>query len=101
MSITKNVPLNWYSSMKKKIEKDSDNFWHSNLTLKVRNWQFSITWFRVGVDLPDFFFYGKRKSAIFHSIKLPFDVQAAEKNLTCYLIYRFNIEFFEGFFFCI
>ena len=27
------------------------------------------------------------KSAIFHSIKLPFDVQAAEKNLTCYLVF--------------
>ena len=26
MSITKNVLLNWYSSMKKKIEKDSDDF---------------------------------------------------------------------------
>ena len=25
-SITKNVLLNWYSSMKKKIEKDSDDF---------------------------------------------------------------------------
>ena len=35
MSITKNMPLNWYSSMKKKIEKDSDNFWYRKLTLKV------------------------------------------------------------------
>ena len=37
----------------KKIEKDSDNFWCGKLTLKVRNWQFSITWFRAGVDLPE------------------------------------------------
>ena len=59
MSITKNVPLNWYSSMKKKIEKDSDNFWHKKLTLKVRNWQFSITWFRAGVHLPEYSFYEK------------------------------------------
>ena len=59
MSITNNVPLNWYSSMKKKIEKDSDNFWHRKLTLKVRNWQFSITWFRAGVDLPENLFYEK------------------------------------------
>ena len=36
MSITKNVLLNWYSSMKKKIEKDSDNFWYRKLTLKVK-----------------------------------------------------------------
>ena len=43
----------------KKIEKDSDNFWHRKLTLKVRNWQFSITWFRAGVDLPENLFYEK------------------------------------------
>ena len=35
MSITKNVLLNWYSSMKKN-EKDSKDFWHRNLTLKVK-----------------------------------------------------------------
>ena len=40
MSITKNVPLNWYSSMKKKIGKDLDIFWRGKLTLKVRNQQF-------------------------------------------------------------
>ena len=40
MSITKNVLLNWYSSMKKKIEKDSDDFWHKKLTLKVKFWHF-------------------------------------------------------------
>ena len=28
------------------------------------------------------------KSAILHSIKLPFDVQAAEKNLTYYLVLK-------------
>ena len=43
----------------KKIEKDSDTFWHRKLTLKVRNWQFSITWFRAGVDLPENFSYEK------------------------------------------
>ena len=43
----------------KKIEKDSDNFWCRKLTLKVRNWQFSITWFRAGVDLPENLFYEK------------------------------------------
>ena len=42
MSITKNVVLNWYSSMKTKIEKDSDNFWHRKLTLKVKFWHFLI-----------------------------------------------------------
>ena len=30
--------LNWYFSMKKKIEKDLDNFWHRKLTLKVKFW---------------------------------------------------------------
>ena len=34
--MTKNLLLNWYSSIKKKIEKDSDNFWHQKLTLKVK-----------------------------------------------------------------
>ena len=43
----------------KKIEKDSDNFWHRKLTLKVRNWPFLITWFRAGVDLPEIFSYEK------------------------------------------
>ena len=36
MSRTKKVLLNWYSSMKKKIEKDSDDIWHRKLTLKVK-----------------------------------------------------------------
>ena len=40
MSITTNVLLNWYSSMKKKIQKDSDDFWHRKLTLKVKFWYF-------------------------------------------------------------
>ena len=40
MSITTNVLLNWYSSMKKKIQKDSDDFWHRKLTLKVKFWRF-------------------------------------------------------------
>ena len=53
----------------KKIEKDSDNFWHRKLTLKVRNWHFSIAWFRADVDL------------IFYSIKLPFDAEVNEKFL--------------------
>ena len=75
MSKTKTVLTNWQSSMKKKkIEKDSDIFWRRKLTLKVRNWQFSITWFRAGIDLPENLFY--EKIAIFHSIKLPFDGQA-------------------------
>ena len=46
MSITKKVLLNWYSPMKKKIEKDSDNFWCRKLTLKVRILQFSTTYTR-------------------------------------------------------
>ena len=36
VSITKNVLLDWYSSMKKEIEKDSDDIWHRKLTLKVK-----------------------------------------------------------------
>ena len=37
----------------------------------------------MGVDLPNFFLC---KSAIFHPIELPFDVEVAEKNLKCYLL---------------
>ena len=40
MSITTNVLLDWYSLMKKKIQKDSDNFWHRKLTLKIKFWHF-------------------------------------------------------------
>jgi hypothetical protein len=36
----------------KKNWKDSDNFWHRKLTLKVRNRHFSTSWFRTYVDLP-------------------------------------------------
>ena len=43
MSTTKNMSLNWNSSMKKKIEKDSDNFWHRKLALKVKFWHFFDT----------------------------------------------------------
>ena len=39
MTITKNLLLNWYSSMKKN-QKDSDDFWHRKLTLKVKFWHF-------------------------------------------------------------
>ena len=35
----------------KKIEKDSDNFWHRKWKMKLRNWHFSIAWFRADVDL--------------------------------------------------
>ena len=30
------VLLDWYSSTEKTIEKDSDDFWHRKLTLKVK-----------------------------------------------------------------
>ena len=53
------------------------------MNLKVGNWHFSITWFRVDVDLIKYFLW---KSVIFHSIKLPFDAKVAGKNLKCYLV---------------
>ena len=74
MSTTKNMPLNWYSSMKKnKNEKDSDNFWHRKLTLKVKDCLF------LSLDLTKYFLLWE--SAIFHSIKLPFDAQVVQKIL--------------------
>ena len=39
MLFTKKVHLNWYSSMKFFL-KDSDDFWHRKVTLKVQNWHF-------------------------------------------------------------
>ena len=39
MSITTDVLLNWYSSMKKN-QKDSYDFWHRKLTLNVKFWYF-------------------------------------------------------------
>ena len=56
MYLTRNVLLNWFSSMKKKFEKDSNNFWHRKLTFKVRNWHFLIAWFAADVDLTKYFF---------------------------------------------
>ena len=76
MSTTKNMFLNWYSSMKKS-KKDSKNVWHRKLTFKVRNWHFLIGWFTADVDLKKKLW----KSAIFHSIKLPFDAEVDEKVL--------------------
>ena len=54
MSTTKNMPLNWYSSMKKKIEKDSDNFWYRKLTLKVRILPFLTTFVQLSARLKNF-----------------------------------------------
>ena len=36
MSVSKSVHLKSYSSMNRKFQKDSDDFWHWRLTLKVR-----------------------------------------------------------------
>ena len=57
------------------------------MTLKVRNQDFSIATCQTYVDLPNFFFLWK--SAIFHSIKPPFDAEVAEKNLEWYLIHMY------------
>jgi len=84
MSITKDVPLNWYSSMKKKIEKDSDNFWYRKLTLKVRNCLFLIAWFRAGVDLTKYFFM---KKCCFSLNWAPIWFASCSKNLKCYLVF--------------
>ena len=64
MKFSKNVNNNKDSPKliffnQKKIEKDSDNFWHRKLTLKVRNQDFSIATCQTYVDLPKNFFYGK------------------------------------------
>ena len=75
----------------KKIEKDSVNFWHRKLTLKVRNWHFSITWFRADVDLTKIFFMKKS----YFSLK---EATIWWKILKCYLmaiylIFNFNCSF--------
>ena len=49
MSTTKNMPLNWYSSMKKK--KATDNFLNRKFTLNVRYWHFLSVDFGVLVGL--------------------------------------------------
>ena len=41
---TKSVRLNSYSWMKKKNQKDSDNFWHRKFTLKVQFLHFMTRW---------------------------------------------------------
>ena len=42
--LTKNVRITYYSSMKKKIQKDSDDFWHRKFTLKVQFSHFVPSW---------------------------------------------------------
>ena len=72
----------------KKIEKDSDNFWCGKLTLKVRNWQFSITWFRAGVDLPESFSYEK----VLFFTQLSYHLMCKLlKKLSCYLRHRYPV----------
>ena len=78
MLLPKNVPLKWYFSIKKNL-KDVDNYWPKKLTLKVINWHFSISWFRTYIDLPKKVV--RWKGAIYYSLKLPFDVEVAEKFL--------------------
>ena len=63
---------------KNKIEKDSDNFWHRKLTLKVRKWLFLIAWFRAGVDLTKYFFYEK--------VLFLTQCASCSKNLKCHLM---------------
>ena len=62
----------------KKIKKDSDNFWHRKLTLKVRNKDFQSPPAKRTLICQKKILW---KSAIFHSIKLPFDAEVAEKIL--------------------
>ena len=73
----KNLPLNWYSSMQKKNEKDSDNFWKSVIgVVRLLNLE-------QYVHLPKNFFLWK--VAIYHSIKQLFDTEAANNfsNVIC------------------
>ena len=60
----------------KKNEKDSDNFWEK-IDFESQKLALLITWFRADVDRTK----KLRKSAIFHLIKLPFDVEVDEKFL--------------------
>ena len=47
--------------------KDLDNFWCRKLTLNIRNWHFSTSWFRTYVDLPKYMV----KSNIFPILRRP------------------------------
>ena len=84
MSITTKMPLNWYSSMKKIFGKihiifDIENWlWKS----EIRIFQAPPAKHRLICQKICLW-----KSAIFHSIKLPFDAEVAEKNLEWYAMY--------------
>ena len=79
MSITKIMLLKWYPSMKKFFGKIRIIF-----DLENWLWKSEIGTFQ-SVDLELTLAYQKTfirwKSAIYHSIKMPFDVQVAEKFL--------------------
>ena len=77
MPTTKNMPLNYYSSMKKQLTKIS-------IIFNLGNWlwksEIGIFW---SLDLERMLIKQKKiwKIAIFHSIKLPFDGEVDEKFL--------------------
>ena len=81
--------------IEKKNWKDSNNFWHRKLTLKVRNWQFLMAWFRTYVDLP--------KKCYYHLNKLPFHVEVAEKflNWVCNMFQPICIKYPESRQYCL
>ena len=79
MPLTKNMLLNWYFSMKKKKLRKIRIFFDVENWL----WKSEIGIFR-SLDLERKLIYQKKfqwKSAIFHSSKLPFDAEVAEKFL--------------------
>ena len=69
--------LKWCSSMKKN-RKDSDNLWHWKLTLKISIGTFPILDLELSWSTIKLL---RWKRAIYHSIKLPFDVEVAEEIL--------------------
>ena len=81
MSTTKNMPLNWYYSMKKKLRKIRIIFGVENLL-----WMSEIGIFRA-LDLDRMLIWQifLWKSAIYHSIKIQFDAEVAEKILNVIL----------------
>ena len=76
MSITKDVLLNWYSSMKKKLRKIQTIFDKENGLWKSEIRMFQSPPAKRMLICQKIFLW---KSANFHSIKPPFDAEVAKK----------------------
>ena len=87
MSLTQTCPLNSYFSMKEKLRKIRIFFDTENWLCKSEIGIFQSLDLKRTLIYQIFF----NEKVLFHSIKLPFDAEVAEKNLKCYLLLKLSL----------